>query len=86
MSSVYLFYELTTPIETELKTASLVCENGEELAYPDEENLIIECNSEISSQSGIFPAKIRVQEGDDVAYLSLIKLIVEEKPNDNSIL
>jgi hypothetical protein len=78
MSDVYLYYELATPTEEPIVTASLVTEKGETPLYYDDE-LIADCNETISSESGIFDAKIKLMT-DETIYSQKIQLHVERKP------
>ena len=76
--NVELYYELITPIEEPIVTASLVTEKGEAPLYYDD-GLIADCNETISSESGIFDAKIKLMT-DDTIYSQKIQLHVECKP------
>ena len=78
MSNVYLYYELATPTEESITTASLVTSKGEAPLYYDDE-LIADCNETISSESGIFDAKIKLMD-DETIYSQKIQLHVERKP------
>ena len=78
MSGVYLYYELATPTEEDITTASLVTEKGEAPLYYDDE-LIADCNETISSESGIFDAKIKLMD-DNTIYSQKLQLHIERKP------
>ena len=78
MNGVLLFYELATPTETDITTASLVTEKGEAPLYYDD-GLIADCNETISSESGMFDAKIKLMDSETV-YSQKIQLHVERKP------
>ena len=78
VSGFYLYYELATPTEESITTASLVTEKGEAPLYYDDE-LIADCNETISSESGIFDAKIKLMD-DETIYSQKIQLHVERKP------
>lgn len=80
VSGIIIHYELATPTEQEFTTVSLVGENGEMAGYVEDDKLMFNCNAEISSQPGVFPVKIKLQDDDGIAYSSLIKLMVEEQP------
>ena len=73
-----IFYELATSIEIDITTASLVTEKGEAPLYYDDE-LIADCNETISSESGIFDAKIKLVD-DNTIYSQKIQLHIERKP------
>ena len=78
MSGVLLYHELKTPTEESITTASLVTEKGEAPLYYDDE-LIADCNETISSEGGIFDAKIKLMD-DETVYSQKIQLHVERKP------
>ena len=61
--------------------AFLVCENGTEIPLTvGEDELICDCTAELSSSSGTFKCKIKIEDGDKVVYSSMIKLHCEVKP------
>ena len=70
-----VYYELDSYVETDITTASLVTEKGEAPLYYDD-GLIADCNETISSESGIFDAKIKVVDSETV-YSQKINLHVE---------
>ena len=78
LSGAELYYETNSPTETTIQTASLVTEKGEAPLYYDDE-LIADCNETISSESGIFDAKIKLMD-DETIYSQKIQLHVERKP------
>ena len=77
LSGVYLYYELATPTETTINTASLVSEQAEIPLYEDDDILIGECTTQLSSESGFIPTKIKYQDDNGVAYSQKINLHVE---------
>lgn len=78
LNGLILYFELATPTEESITTASLVTEKGETPLYYDDE-LIADCNETISSESGIFDAKIKLMD-DETVYSQKIQLQVERKP------
>ena len=59
-------------------SASLVCSNGAEIPLTESDGkLICECTSELSAKTGLFPCKIKIQDGDEVLYSSLFQLHCE---------
>lgn len=74
-----MYYELATPTEESITTASLVTEKGESPLYYDDDELIADCNETISSESGIFDAKIKLMD-DNTIYSQKIQLHIERKP------
>ena len=76
--NVKLYYELVTPTEESITTASLVTEKGETPLYYDD-GLIADCNETISSENGMFDAKIKLMD-DNTIYSQKIQLHVERKP------
>lgn len=80
MSGVYLFYELATPNEQSILSASFVTENGEAPLYHNGECLECECNENISSEPGFFYGKIAFTDSDGTNYSNKIQLHVERSP------
>lgn len=78
MSGIYLYYELATYTETTINTASLVSEQAEIPLYEDDDILIGECTTQLSSESGFIPTKIKYQDDSGVAYSQKINLHVEK--------
>ena len=76
MSGVYLIYELANPIITNLKSASLVCKGTELPIYNNEVSLI----EDVTNEAGTFDCKVKLHDGDDVAYSEKLSLYVERKP------
>ena len=77
MSGVYLYYELATPIETEITTASLVTENSE-IPLSNEDGILVgKCTEQLSSESGFFDAKIKLADEDGECYSNKLQLHVE---------
>ena len=79
MSDVYLYYELNSYSETDITTASLVTEKGEASLYYDDDILKADCLTALSSEAGIFDAKIKLMD-DETVYSQKIQLHVERKP------
>ena len=77
MSGIYLYYQLGTPIETAIQTASLVSENTEIPLYEDNDILVGECDELLSAESGFVPVKIKYQD-DETVYSQKIQLHVEK--------
>ena len=73
-----LYYVTTSPTEESITTSSLVTEKGESPLYYDDE-LIADCNENISAENGIFDAKVKLM-GDETIYSQKIQLHVERKP------
>ena len=73
------YYPLTTPTETDITTASLVTDNGETPLYYDDDILKADCLTALSSEAGIFDAKIKLVDSETV-YSQKIQLHVERKP------
>lgn len=62
-------------------TASLVCENGAEVPLTiDGSSLLCDCIEELSSKSGMFDCKIRIEENNQIIYSQNFKLHCEVKP------
>lgn len=62
-------------------TASLICENGVEVPLTVEDNsLLCDCTEELSSQSGIFNCKIKIEDNKEIIYSQLFQLHCEVKP------
>lgn len=62
-------------------TPSLICSNGAEIPLTiDNNSLLCDCTSELSSQSGMFDCKIKIVDNDEIIYSSLFKLHVEVRP------
>ena len=80
MSGVYLYYELATPSEESIMSASLITENGEAPLYHNGECLECECNEDISSEPGFHVAKIKFTDDDGTNYSNKIQLHVERSP------
>ena len=76
MSGQYLFYELANPIITKFKSASLLCKGTEMPIYNNEVSLI----EDVTNEAGTFDCKVKLQDGDDVAYSEKLSLFVERKP------
>ena len=76
MNGVYLIYELANPIITKFKSASLVCKGTELSIYNNEVSLI----EDVTQEAGTFDCKVKLQDGDDVAYSEKLSLFVERKP------
>ena len=73
------YYPLATPTETDITTASLVTEKGETPLFYDNDILKADCLTALSSESGIFDAKIKLMD-DETVYSQKIQLHVERKP------
>ena len=71
------YYALTTPTETTINTVSLVSEQAEIPLYEDDDMLIGECTTQLSSKSGFIPTKIKYQDDNGIAYSQKINLHVE---------
>ena len=80
LSGVYLNYELTTPSEVSIMSASLITENGEAILYHSGDVLECECNEDISSEPGFHVAKIKFTYDDGTNYSNKIELHVERSP------
>lgn len=80
MSSVYLYYELATPIETSFTTASLVTENAEIPLSNEDGTLIGKCTEELSENPGFIDAKIKLSDSDGDVYSNKIQLHIERSP------
>ena len=78
-NDVKLYYELATYTETDITTASLVTEKGETPLYCDDDILKADCLTALSSEAGIFDAKIKLMD-DETVYSQKIQLHVERKP------
>ena len=78
VNGVSLIFELATPTETTINTASLVSEQAEIPLYEDDDILIGECTTQLSSKSGFIPTKIKYQDDNGVAYSQKINLHVEK--------
>ena len=76
---VTIYYELATYTETTINTASLVSEQAEIPLYEDDDILIGECTTQLSSKSGFIPTKIKYQDDTGVAYSQKINLHVENE-------
>lgn len=62
-------------------TPSLVCENGAEVPLTIEgSSLLCDCTEELSSKSGVFDCKIRIEENNQIIYSQNFKLHCEVKP------
>lgn len=81
LSGVYFYYELATPTETSITTASLVTETTEIPLSNDDGTLIGKCTEQLSSGSGFFDAKIKLTDTDGDVYSNKIQLHVERKPS-----
>lgn len=73
-----VIYPLATPTDTPINTASLVSEQAEIPLYEDDDILIGECTTQLSSESGFIPTKIKYQDDSGVAYSQKINLHVEK--------
>ena len=81
MSGVMLYYELSTPTETSLTTASLVTENAEIPLSNEDGTLIGKCTEELSAEPGFHDAKIKLADANGECYSNKIQLHVERKPS-----
>ena len=79
MAGQYIFFELSAYEETDITTASLVTEKGETPLYYDDDILKANCLTALSSEAGIFDAKIKLADSETV-YSQKIQLHVERKP------
>lgn len=62
-------------------TPSLICSNGAEVPLTiDNNSLLCDCTSELSSQAGIFDCKIKIENNNQLLYSALFKLHCEVKP------
>ena len=62
------------------KTYSLVFPDGEFSLTVNDDVLECDCTEELSAKSGFIPCKIKVEDGDEVLYSSLIFLNCEVQP------
>ncbi len=69
-------YILDDPVITYFMTASLICK-GIEMPI---NNGIVECDTRVSEEAGMFPAKVKLSDGNDVAYSEKLSIYVERKP------
>ena len=65
---------------TPIGTASFVCCNLEIPMSQNGNTLTCSSTSELTAQSGLFDAKIRLVNGDEVIYSSLFQLHIEVMP------
>lgn len=70
-------YVLAEEVETKVSQAKLVTDNTEIPLSYDNGELVGESTSELSENAGIFLAKIKLTDGDDVVYSEQINLFVE---------
>lgn len=80
MDGVYLYYELATPTETLITTASLVTENAEIPLSNNDGVLIGKCTEQLSENPGFIDAKIKLSDSDGECYSNKIQLHVERSP------
>ena len=80
MSGVYLYYELATPTETSLTTASLVTENAEIPLSNEDGTLIGKCTEQLSENPGFIDAKIKLSDADGACYSNKLQLHIERSP------
>lgn len=73
-------YELATPTETSITTASLVSEYGEIPLKAEDDHLVAECTSELSSEAGFHDLKVKLSDEDGDVYSNKIQLHVERRP------
>ena len=76
-----VIYELATPTETSLTTASLVTENSEIPLSNNDGTLIGKCTEQLSAEPGFHDAKIKLSDSDGECYSNKIQLHVERKPS-----
>lgn len=77
MNGVYLYYELATPTETDISTATLVTERGEIPLYRFGSRLYGDCTKAVSKHPGIIDSKIRLINSDGVAYSNKVMIRIE---------
>ena len=80
MSGQYLFFELNTPTEESITTASLVTENGEIPLSNEDGTLIGKCTEQLSENPGFIDAKIKLSDSDGECYSNKIQLHIERSP------
>lgn len=73
-------YALSTPVETSIASASLVTERTELPLYVSDGLLVADCTEDLSSDAGIFDAKIRFTDADGDCYSNKLKISVEARP------
>lgn len=62
-------------------TPYLICENGAIVPLTIEGNsLLCDCTEELSSKSGIFNCKIKIEDNNEIIYSQLFQLHCEVKP------
>lgn len=61
-------------------TASFVCRNLEIPMARNGNTLYCSSTAELTAQSGLFDAKIKITDGDEVIHSSLFQLHIEVKP------
>jgi len=59
---------------------SLVFENGEIQLVRNGNSLLCDCTAELSANSGMIPCKIKIVNGSEILYSSIITLYCEVKP------
>lgn len=59
---------------------SLVYPTGEIPLTVDGNDLLCDCTADLSARSGMFPCKVKITNGDEVLYSSIITLHCEVRP------
>lgn len=62
-------------------TPSLICSNGAEVPLTIENDLLLcDCTSELSSKAGVFDCKIKIEDNNQLLYSANFKLYCEVNP------
>lgn len=65
---------------TPVGDCSLVFPDGEIQLEQSGDSLLCDCTAQLSAKSGMFPCKIKIENGSEVMYSSIITLHCEVRP------